>query len=68
MGDIQECSWYAYETLMKGPWGWVRVRDTWAGPWAMLTGRPWAMLTRRPWAGAHGTPVSSVYERLTGVL
>ena len=21
MGDFQECSWYAYETLMKRPWG-----------------------------------------------
>ena len=38
----------------------VRVRVTWAVPWRVLMGRPWE--------GAHGTPVSSVYGRLTGVL
>ena len=32
MGDIQECSWYDDDTLMKRPW----VRVTWAVPWWVL--------------------------------
>ena len=39
------------------------------GPWAVAHGPPMGDAHGPPmWAGAHGTPVSSVYGSLTGVL